>query len=80
MCGWVSRTSRLRIRHGSVDQGQQRYRHDQLSHVKFPELGPLTIVVAGRLDHKGAQTSRFVQMFQARWRALRAGHYPDDER
>jgi hypothetical protein len=28
MCGWVSRTSRLRNRHGSVDQGQQRYRRD----------------------------------------------------
>src|ERR1700693_5856957 len=36
--GWISRTNRLRNRHRSVDQGQQRYRRDQLSHVRFPEL------------------------------------------
>src|SRR5450755_1761408 len=30
-CGWTSRTSRLRNRHRSVDQGQQRYRRDQFS-------------------------------------------------
>ena len=81
--GWISRTSRrLRNRHRSVHQGQQRYRRDQLSHDGSPEFGAplLTIMVAGRLDHKGAQTSRFIQMFQPRWRVLRAGHYPDDER
>jgi hypothetical protein len=47
MCIRVSRTSRLRNRHGSVDQGQQRYRRDQLSHDGFPELGALTIMVTG---------------------------------
>src|SRR6202051_549237 len=47
MCGWVSRTSRLGNRHRSVYQGQQRYRRDQLSHVGFPELGPLTMMVTG---------------------------------
>jgi hypothetical protein len=47
MCGWVSRASRLRNRHGSVDQSQQRYRRDQLSHVGFPELAPLTMMVTG---------------------------------
>src|SRR5229473_7365775 len=39
-CGWTSRTSRLRNRHRSVDQGQQRYRRYQLSHEGSPELGP----------------------------------------
>src|SRR6202162_5359821 len=38
-CGWISRTNRLRNRHRSVDQGQQRYRSEELSHVRFPELG-----------------------------------------
>jgi hypothetical protein len=52
-CGWISRTSRLRNRHRSVDQGQQRYRRDQLSHDGSHELGaPLTIYGRGRLDHK----------------------------
>src|SRR5258708_37378659 len=39
-CGWISRTHRLRNRHRSADQGQQRYRRDQLSHDGSPELGP----------------------------------------
>src|SRR5258705_4692635 len=79
-CGWISRTNRLRNRHRSVDQGQQRYRRDQLSHDGSPELGPpLTIHGSGETRPQGAQTSRFVQMFQARWRALRAGHHPDEE-
>src|SRR6267154_158221 len=43
-CGWIWRTSRLRNRHRSVDQGQQRYRRDQLSHDGSPELGPLMIM------------------------------------
>src|SRR5258706_13054502 len=52
-CGWISRTNRLRNRRRSVDQGQQRYRRDQLSHDGSPELGPLSrFMVAGRLDHK----------------------------
>jgi len=42
-----SRTSRLRDRHRSVDQGQQRCGHDQLSHHGSPELGPLAIMVTG---------------------------------
>src|SRR6266478_7260397 len=52
-CGWISRTNRLRNRRRSVDQGQQRYRRDQLSHDGSPELGPFSgFMVAGRLDHK----------------------------
>jgi hypothetical protein len=52
-CGWISRTSRLRNRHRSVDQGQQRHRRDQLSHDGSHELGPLSrFMVGGRLDHK----------------------------
>src|SRR6266481_8045762 len=31
-CGWIWRTSRLRNRHRCVDQGQQGYRRDPLSH------------------------------------------------
>jgi hypothetical protein len=51
--GWISRTNRLRNRRRSVDQGQQCYRRDQLSHDGSPELGPLSpFMVAGRLDHK----------------------------
>jgi hypothetical protein len=47
-CGWISRTSRLRKRHRSVDQSQQRYRRDQPSHDGSPELGPLSgFMVAG---------------------------------
>src|SRR5882757_6534912 len=46
-CGSIWRTSRLRNRHRSVDQGQQRYRRDQLSHDGSPELGPLMIMVTG---------------------------------
>src|SRR6266850_3588310 len=38
-CGSISRTSRLSNRHGSIDQGQQRYRRDQLSHDGSPGLG-----------------------------------------
>src|SRR5258707_15695935 len=41
-CGWISRTNGLRNRHRTVDQGQQRYRRDQLSHDGSPELGPLS--------------------------------------
>src|ERR1700730_17066369 len=53
-CGWISRTSRLRNRHRSVDQGQQRYRRDQLSHDGLSRVGaPLTIHGSGKLDHKG---------------------------
>src|ERR1700731_1947848 len=37
--GWISRTNRLRNRHRSVDQGQQRHRRDQLSHDGSPEFG-----------------------------------------
>src|ERR1700722_1952834 len=40
LCGWILRTNRLRNRHRSVDQGQQRYSRDQLSHDGSPELGP----------------------------------------
>ena len=58
---WVSRTSRLRNRHGSVDQGQQRYRRDQLSHVRFPRSAPIYDHGNGKLDHKVRQASRFVQ-------------------
>jgi hypothetical protein len=61
MCIWVSRTSRLRNRHGSVDQGQQRYRRDQLSHVRFPRSAPIHDDGNGKLDHKVRQASRFVQ-------------------
>jgi hypothetical protein len=69
-CRWISRTNRLRNRHRSVDQRQQRYRRDQLSHDGSPELGaPLTIHGSGETRPQGAQISRFVQMFQARWRA-----------
>jgi hypothetical protein len=60
--GWISRTSRrLRNRHRSVDQGQQRYRRDQLSHDGSPEFGhPLfTINGSGETRPQGAQTSRF---------------------
>jgi hypothetical protein len=64
MCGWVSRTSRLRNRHGSVDQGQQRYRRDQLSHVGFPELGPTHDHGNGKVDHKVWKASRFVQILR----------------
>src|SRR3984893_10028989 len=39
-CGWISRTSRLRNRHRSVDQGQQRYRRDQLSHDGLSRVDP----------------------------------------
>src|SRR6202022_3512386 len=61
--GWIWRTSRLRYRHRSVDQGQQRYRRDQLSHNGSPELGaPFRDHGSGRLDHKVRQASRFVQM------------------
>jgi hypothetical protein len=38
-CGWISRTNRLRNRRRSVDQGQQRYRRDQLSHDGSSESG-----------------------------------------
>jgi len=41
------RTSRLRNRHRSVDQCQQRYRRDQLSHDGSPSGGPRTIMVTG---------------------------------
>src|SRR6266481_3732184 len=52
-CGWISQTNCLRNRRRSIDQGQQRYRRDQLSHDGSPELGPLSrFMVAGRLDHK----------------------------
>jgi len=52
-CGWISRTNRLRNRRRSVDQGQQRYRRDQLSHDGSSESGAShDSVVAGRLDHK----------------------------
>ena len=61
MCIRVSRTSRLRNRRGSVDQGQQRYRRDQPSHDGFPELGAPHDHGNGNLDHKGRQASRFVQ-------------------
>ena len=47
LCGWILRTNRLRNRHRSVDQGQQRYRRDQLSHDGSFELGPLTIHGSG---------------------------------
>src|SRR6266851_4815974 len=40
-CGWISRTNRLRNRYRSVDQGQQRYCCDQLSHHGSPNLAPL---------------------------------------
>jgi len=68
MCGWVSRTSRLRNRHGSVDQGQQRYRRDQLSHIGSPKLGPPHDYGNGKLDHKVRHASRFVQDPPARGR------------
>src|SRR5258705_779187 len=68
-CGWISRTNRLRNRRRSVDQGQQRYRRDQLSHDGSPEGAPFRIHGCGETRPQGAQTSRFVQMFQARWRA-----------
>jgi hypothetical protein len=40
LCGWISQTNRLRNRPRSVDQGQQRYRRDELSHDESLELGP----------------------------------------
>jgi hypothetical protein len=69
-CGWIWRTSRLRNRHRSVDQGQQRYRRDQLSHDGSPELGPPHDYGNGKLGHKVRQASRFVQMLKRRstWR------------
>jgi hypothetical protein len=85
-CGWTSRASRLRNRHRSVDQGQQRYRRDQLSHDGSPELGPLTINGNGKLYHKVRQASHFVQMLKrrsawrfpvARLRTLRRSKAPD---
>src|SRR5216684_8269048 len=39
-CGWISRTNRLRNRYRTVDQGQQRYCCDQLSHDGSPNLPP----------------------------------------
>src|ERR1700693_3684222 len=68
-CGWISRTSRLRNRHRSVDQGQQRYRRDQLSHDGSPESGPLSRFM---IAVNSTQISRFVQMFQARAGAARS--------
>src|ERR1700692_803268 len=58
--GWISRTSRLCNRHRSVDQGQQRYRRDQLSHDGVSRVwGPLlTFMVAGSLDHNANLTFR----------------------
>jgi len=44
------------------------------------QIGPPHDHGNGKLDHKVRQASRFVQMFRARWRALRAWHHPDDER
>jgi hypothetical protein len=61
--GWISRTNRLRNRHRSVDQGQQRYRRDQLSHDGSPEFGgpPSHDDGSGETRPQGAQISRFVQ-------------------
>ena len=59
------RTSRLRNRHRSVDQCQQRYRRDQLSHDGSPSGAPHDHG-NGKLDHKVRQTSRFVQTLQHR--------------
>ena len=64
-CGSISRTSRLRNRHRSVDQGQQHYRRDHLSHDGSPELGPPHDHGNGKPDHKVRQASRFVQMLKA---------------
>jgi hypothetical protein len=86
-CGWIWRTSRLRNRHRSADQGQQRYRRDQPSHDGPPDLGPLHDTNDnGKLDHKVRQASRFVQMLKrrsawrfpvARLRTLRCSKAPD---
>jgi hypothetical protein len=86
-CGWIWRTSRLRNRHRSADQGQQRYRRDQPSHDGPPDLGPLhDNNDNGKLDHKVRQASRFVQMLKrrsawcfpvARLRTLRRSKAPD---
>jgi hypothetical protein len=54
------RTSRLRNRHRSTGQGQQRYRHDQLSHHGLPSWGSPHDHGDGKLDHKLRQASRFV--------------------
>jgi hypothetical protein len=59
------RTCPLRNRHRSADQCQQSYRGDQFSHDGSLSWGPSRFMVAGRLDHKVRQTSRFVQMLQA---------------
>ena len=52
-------------RHRSVDQGQQHYRRDHLSHDGSPELGPPHDHGNGKPDHKVRQASRFVQMLKA---------------
>jgi hypothetical protein len=79
MCGWVSRTNRLRNRHGSVYQGQQRYRRDQLSHVGFPELGPLTMMVTGSSITRCSKThvlfrSSSARAMQAKTLGIGLGH------
>src|SRR5882672_2216149 len=47
-CSSIPRIIRMDNRHRSVDQDQQHYRRDQLSHDGSPKLGPpLTIMVTG---------------------------------
>jgi hypothetical protein len=81
-CGWIWRTSCLRNRHRSADQGQQRYRRDQPSHDGPPDLGPPhDNNDNGKLDHKVRQASRFVQMLKrlSAWRlgCLNSSHRID---